>query len=276
MENNKTIKFGLIGNPVRHSTSPHYFNSKFNCENINARYEAYQLDSANELIGLINKEPMLTGLNVTSPFKTDVIPFIDILTEEAQLVNSVNTIFIDRTQSGKNGNFKLSGHNSDVDGFKILLKELNFDFKKNQHLPALVFGNGGGARAAVAALLSINAKPKIISRNKTQNSFFMNVDILTYEELNEELISKSAILVNATPLGMTGAKIHQCVEIPYEAITSTAFCIDLIYNPPVTHFLSRCSHNGAAIKNGLSMLIGQAESSWRFWLNQLHQLEKGV
>lgn len=80
--------------------------------------------------------------------------------------------------------------------------------------------------------------------------------------------------MNATPLGMAGAKINLSVDIPYDAITSSTFCIDLIYNPPVTQFLSRCAHNGATIKNGLSMLIGQAESSWRFWQNQLRYLDK--
>lgn len=274
MDNNKIIKFGLIGNPVGHSTSPHYFNLKFNHENINARYEAYQLDSADEFINLINKEPALVGLNVTSPFKTDVMPYLDILTEEAQLVNSVNTIFIDRAQSGINRHFKLIGHNSDVDGFKILLKELNLDINENQYSPALVLGNGGGARAAVAALLSINVKPFIISRSKTKHISIPNVDILTYGELNHDIISKTSILVNATPLGMAGAKINLSVDIPYDAITSSTFCIDLIYNPPVTQFLSRCAHNGATIKNGLSMLIGQAESSWRFWQNQLRYLDK--
>ena len=268
------IKFGLIGNPVGHSTSPRYFNSKYYRENINALYEAYQLDSADELINLINKEHALVGLNVTSPFKTDVIPYIDILTEEAQFVNSVNTIFIDRTQSGKNRNFKLIGHNSDVDGFKILLKELNLDINENRYSLALVFGNGGGARAAVAALLSINVKPTIISRSKAKSVCIPNVDILTYEDLNDDVISTTSVLVNATPLGMAGVNRDRCVDIPYDAITSSTFCIDLIYNPPVTQFLNRCAHNGATIKNGLSMLTGQAESSWRFWQNQLHKLEK--
>ena len=268
------VKFGLIGNPVGHSTSPRYFNSKYNRENINARYEAYQLDSADELINLINKEPALVGLNVTSPFKTDVIPYLDILTDDAQLINSVNTIFIDRTQFGKNSNFKLIGHNSDVDGFKILLKELSLDINENQYRSALVFGNGGGARAAVAALLSINVNPTIISRSKTKSISIPDVDVLTYGDLNYDVISKTSILVNATPLGMAGVNIDRCVDIPYDAITSPTLCIDLIYNPPVTQFLNRCAHNGATIKNGLSMLIGQAESSWRFWQNQLHQLEK--
>ena len=182
------VKFGLIGNPVGHSTSPRYFNSKYNRENINARYEAYQLDSADELINLINKEPALVGLNVTSPFKTDVIPYLDILTDDAQLINSVNTIFIDRTQSGKNSNFKLIGHNSDVDGFKILLKELSLDINENQYRSALVFGNGGGARAAVAALLSINVNPTIISRRKTKSISIPDVDWNSFSSYREDCV----------------------------------------------------------------------------------------
>lgn len=265
-------KFGLVGNPIKHSFSANYFNNKFSNECIDSRYDLYELDDISYIIDLINKDVDLIGLNVTSPFKKSAVQYVDELTDVALNIGGVNTLFIKRNISGKNGDFSIIGHNTDVEGFEkqilnILCKyssdlldissevELSDKFKKQSEL-ALVFGTGAAANSVSTALAKFGIKCMKVSRG-------LNGDI-KYSQIDKSIISAARYLINATPLGM-GTNNEKCVDIPYQYISNQHCCIDLIYNPSETKFLNRCKSQGAYIENGYAMLLAQAEASWRFW-----------
>jgi shikimate dehydrogenase len=190
----------------------------------------------------------LHGLNVTIPYKEAIIPYLDELDSSAELVGAVNVIL------NKGG--KLIGFNSDFYGFqKSLLDWLPADYKS---ISALVFGNGGAAKAVKAALTSINISYQSVSRN-------VSIESVDYDNLfQSDLIKKNKLLVNTTPVGMA-PKTNQHLNIPFSQIDSNHYLYDLIYNPSETQFLAKGKKQGAHTKNGLEMLELQAEKSWDIW-----------
>lgn len=283
-------KYGLIGNPVGHSFSARYFAEKFAREGVDATYTAHCLDSIEQLPELIRENTELVGLNVTSPFKEACLKYIDRMTPEATRVGAVNTIFIDRTTgSSAPGRVRLIGHNTDVEGFEILLSELQIGTSESAEkhganedsgsVRAVVLGSGGAAKAVCVALQNLKIPVTVVSRNpdfvrekfgalcETSESE-IGIRFIGYEECLEKVIACSKLIVNATPLGM-GAHIGEAPVVPYSAITSNHYCADLIYNPEKTKFLRLCEERGAVIRNGLTMLIGQARASWRFWQSMI-------
>lgn len=244
--------YGLIGYPLGHSFSANFFNNKFKTENLKDYYCPFPLQDINDLPDLLNKFPTLKGLNVTSPWKEAVIPFLDEISEEAAEVNAVNTITIER----KNGTTKLKGHNTDIKGFLAALSPYN----ESALTSALIFGSGGAARAVGEAFKKLGVEFKIVSREKNKGD-------LGYEEVTPGMIQSTSVLVNATPLGMAPLT-DKCINIPYKAISARNFCIDLIYNPTETLFLQKSAREGASAMNGLSMLIAQAEEAWKLWNGQ--------
>jgi len=246
-------RFGLIGYPLSHSFSKKYFTEKFEKEGIDdAMYELYPLKNASEFVKLIQTDKSLCGLNVTVPFKTDVLEFLDQVEEEALSIGAVNTIKVEREADKKA--FRLIGYNTDVHGFKISLKPL---LKKGQNR-ALVLGTGGSSRAVTYALAILEIPFLQVSREPKSES-----DI-SYIGLNEGLIQQHNLIINCTPLGMY-PDIDQCPDIPYDCIGPDHLVYDLIYNPAETELLKRCKEKGASIKNGLEMLEIQAEKSWKIW-----------
>ena len=245
--------FGLIGYPLKHSFSQSYFNNKFNDEKIDAKYVNFEIASIKEFKSVIKKEPDLKGLNVTIPYKEQVIPFLDRLTDNARLVGAVNAIKIDRTKS----KVKLTGHNTDIIGFKESIEPL----LEPHHRSALILGTGGAAKAIFYGLKQLGVEPVYVSRKKTDDSY------LTYEELTPEVMASHTIIVNCTPVGMW-PKEDEAPDIPYQDLTDKHLVYDLLYNPNETKFMKLGKEQGAIVKNGLEMLLLQAFASWEFWKKQ--------
>ena len=238
-------QFGLIGKTLGHSFSKSYFENKFRKENIPyVSYKNFPLRSIQEFSTLIKKHSF-SGINVTIPYKIEIIPFLDELSEEAEIIGAVNTIEFK--------NNKLIGHNTDYIGFQIAIKP----FLKNTMQKALILGTGGASKAIVYALKKLGVECICISRNPIKN-------YRGYDELNEKVMQNHLLIINTTPLG-TSPIIHECPNIPYEFITTNHLLVDLIYNPEETLYLKKAKEKGADFVNGKSMLIHQAEEAWKIW-----------
>lgn len=246
-------KFGLIGYPLGHSFSKKYFTEKFSHENLSdCSYELYPLESIDLLPSLLKKEPSLCGLNVTIPYKSAVIRFLDSITDEASAIGAVNVVKVHR-QGGK---MLLSGFNSDVTGFHDSVMPFLGKTRGN----AIVLGTGGSSKAVRFVLEKIGMHIISVSRIRSKEA-------IAYEDLDKELISTSTLIVNTTPLGMfpdTDSK----PPIDYDALTKDQILYDLVYNPERTSFLREGEKRGCSIVSGLKMLHLQAERSWEIWNNE--------
>lgn len=241
-------KYGLIGYPLSHSFSKKYFQEKFQKEHINASYDLYELENIGKLPELI-KNQNLNGLNVTIPFKQTVIPFLDKLSYTAEKTGAVNCIKINNSKGKK----VLTGHNTDVYGFKQSIKP----FLESKHERALILGTGGASKAVAYVLKEIGIDCLFVSRNDAPNT-------IAYNNVNEYVIKAHLLIVNTTPLGMH-PKTEACPELPYSTITSEHLLYDLVYNPGETLFLKKGKEKGAVTMNGISMLHLQAEKSWEIF-----------
>jgi shikimate dehydrogenase len=239
-------RFGLIGKTLKHSFSKTYFEKKFAEEGIkDCSYENFELPSIDGLSQLLTNHPDLKGVNVTIPYKEDVLPFLHSKNEIVKEIGACNCIKI--------VNGELYGFNTDAIAFKNSLQL----YLKPHHKCALVLGTGGASKAVQYALKELNIDFLLVSRKKQLNQ-------LGYEDVGEDTIQKHCIIINTTPLGMY-PNIDQDPPIPYEALTSQHLLYDLIYNPPKTKFLQQGEKKGAQIVNGYEMLLAQAEESWRIW-----------
>lgn len=237
--------YGIIGYPLSHSFSPGYFNKKFQEENIDAVYQLFPLQDIGMFPQLLAAHPDLRGLNVTIPYKTTVIPFLHHIDETARAIGAVNCIDI------RNG--ILTGYNTDCSGFEQSLLPL----LKPYHKHCLVLGTGGASLAVIYVLQKLGISYTLVSRNKTDKT-------LTYDELTPELIVQHTVIINTSPLGMY-PDIDSYPDIPYSAITNRHLLYDLVYNPGQTLFLEKGKAKGAQIRNGLEMLLLQAEAGWDIW-----------
>jgi shikimate dehydrogenase len=246
-------QLGLIGFPLSHSFSVSYFKSKFEKENItDFTYQNFEIPKIEDLKGIIDQTPDLIGLNVTIPYKEQVIPFLDELDEDAKKIGAVNTIKIERSSKG----IKLIGYNTDCYGFKESLKPL----LKQSHYKALILGTGGAAKAVEFVLKEIGLDVLYVSRNPSSNKE------LSYEDLVGDVFSKYKVIINSTPLGMF-PKVDNCPDIPYHLLNEDNLLYDLVYNPSETLFMKKGAEKSAATQNGLPMLQLQAERAWQIWNN---------
>lgn len=241
--------YGLLGYPLVHSFSQNYFNQKFESENIDAEYINFEIPDIGMLMEVIAENENLNGLNVTIPYKEQVIPFLDEIDPAASEVGAVNVIKFIR---GKDG-LRLKGYNSDIIGFTDSIKSL----LKPHHQSALVLGTGGAAKAVSYSLRKLGLEVQLVSRRKSANT-------LVYEELTKNDLKTHKVIVNTTPLGMY-PNVDTCPDIPYRYLTSQHLCYDLIYNPDETLFLKNSRLAGAQVKNGLEMLLLQAFASYSIW-----------
>jgi shikimate dehydrogenase len=243
--------YGLIGNPLTHSFSKEYFSRKFQLENIsNCQYQLFPLKSMAGFQNLITDHNNLLGLNVTIPFKKEVLNYLDHLSPEAAEAGAVNCLKIDRSS----GNPYLTGHNTDIYGFEQSLKPL----LKARHRKALILGTGGSSAAVAFVLKSLDVDFYSISRKPQKR------DQIKYDSLTREIIREHLLIINATPVGMF-PNTSQFPDIPYEWITPKHLLFDLVYNPAETFFLKKGKEKGAITKNGRQMLHLQAEKSWEIW-----------
>lgn len=241
----KTRIYGLLGKDIDYSFSRGYFAEKFKREGISdAQYVNFDIPTIEEFKQVISTE-QLAGLNVTIPYKEQVIPFLDRIDGDAEQIGAVNTIAL--TPEG------LTGYNTDAYGFEQSLLPL-LDHTRGQ---ALVLGTGGASKAVVFVLQKMGFSPTQVSRNPKGNQ-------IHYNELDRENLGRFDLIVNTTPLGThpnTAAK----ADIPYEGIRPHQLAYDLIYNPSKTAFLEAFEQKGARIQNGLRMLELQAEKAWAIW-----------
>ncbi|GAK36353.1 MAG: shikimate dehydrogenase family protein [Bacteroides graminisolvens] len=243
-------KYGLVGYPLKHSFSIGYFNEKFSSEKIEAEYINFEIPDINNFPEIIEANPNLHGLNVTIPYKEKVIPYLDELDKQTAAIGAVNVIKIIRNKGGKP---KLIGYNSDIIGFTQSIQPL----LQSHHKKALILGTGGASKAVFHGLKNLGIEAKFVSRTA-------RFGMLTYEELNAEIIKEYTVIVNCTPVGMY-PKVDACPDIPYEAITSEHLLYDLLYNPNITLFMKKGEAKGAVTKNGLEMLLLQAFAAWEIW-----------
>ena len=247
MEKNQKAmhKFGLVGKNISYSFSKNYFTKKFKILGLdNYEYYTYDIESIQDLSIIINQH--VAGLNVTIPYKEQIIEFLDEIDEEANKIGAVNTIKIIK-------NNKLKGFNTDVYGFEESLQPL----LESHHKKALVLGTGGASKAVVFVLQKLNIKYLIISRNPVN-------DQLAYRDISKDILKNYKIIINCTPVG-TFPDVDVYPDIPYQHLTEKHLLYDLIYNPAKTRFLMEGEKRGVTIQNGLKMLELQAEKSWEIW-----------
>lgn len=244
--------YGLIGKKLGHSFSARYFNGHFAEEGIDSRYELFEIPSVEGVSDIIDSHPRLKGLNVTIPYKQEVIPLLDSMTEEARNIGAVNCIRISR---GDDGKVFLTGHNTDAGGFSSAIELLLGGRGK-----ALMLGLGGASRAVEYALRRLGVKVTKVSRRKADG-------VLCYSDLDKSVMSEHDIVVNCTPLGMW-PNTDAAPDIPYHLLDSRYLCFDLVYNPEETEFMRRSKAQGAIVSNGLRMLYNQADLAYDFWENE--------
>jgi shikimate dehydrogenase len=240
-------RFGLLGRNINYSFSKGYFTDKFNNENFEGcTYENFDIPEITAFPDIIKNTPDLKGLNVTIPYKETVIPFLDKLSKKAALIGAVNTIKI--TKKGK-----LKGYNTDYYGFKKSLEPL----LQAHHKKALILGTGGASKGVAYALDELGIFYTFVSREAKET-------VIDYNRINATTFDNYQIIINSTPVG-TSPNIDESPSIPYEYFTDKHIAFDLIYNPEETQFLKKAKAQGAQIKNGLDMLIFQAEKAWAVW-----------
>jgi len=242
-------KYGLIGYPLGHSFSISYFNEKFESEGIDAVYENFEIPQIDDVKEIIDSNPDLKGLNVTIPYKQQVLKYIKELSPEAKAIGAVNVIRIEH----KGNKTVLKGFNSDVIGFTKSIEPI----LNTYHKKALILGTGGAAKAVQYGLQSLGIETLLVSRTKKKN-------VITYEEVTADIVREYNVIVNCTPVGMY-PHIDECPKLPYEAMDSHTLLYDLLYNPDETKFLRLGAERGATVKNGLEMLLLQAFVSWEIW-----------
>lgn len=238
-------RYGLIGYPLSHSFSQRYFAEKFAKEGIrNCIYENFPLQDIGELDTLLKQENLF-GLNVTIPYKKQVLPFLHEMTYGVAEMGACNCIAI------RDG--VLTGHNTDVAGFQRSL----MPFLHSYHDKALILGTGGASAAVEFVLKQLHVSCQYVSRNAGNGA-------ISYTALSPQIMDSHLLIVNTTPLGMY-PDTDACPDIPYELLTPRHHLFDLIYNPAETLFLAKGKAQGATVQNGQEMLELQAEESWKIW-----------
>jgi shikimate dehydrogenase len=242
-------KFGLIGRSLSHSFSPSYFAQKFERENrIDDAYLAYEMDNLeNFKQWFLSNE--LAGVNVTFPYKEEIIKHLDRLDGDAQAIGAVNCI---ANQGGE-----LVGYNTDAPAFAKSIAP----FLENKFERALIMGTGGAAKAVEHALKRWSMPVFYLTRQPREANHLASTD------LTGANLPFFKLIINCTPVG-TYPNVNEAPELPYESIDASFLLYDLVYNPPMTLFLNRGKARGAQVMNGAKMLELQAEMSWTIWSNK--------
>jgi shikimate dehydrogenase len=243
--------FGLIGGTVSHSFSKSYFDEKFFREGLrDYHYELFPLNNISEIEALLKDTKGLTGLNVTLPYKEQVLKYLDEVDASAKRIGAVNVI---RIKEGK-----LQGFNTDSDAF---FETIDNWLPTDRKFKAVVLGTGGSSKAVQEALKKKKIEFTLVSREARKG-------VVTYQDLekNPKYLSGANLVINTTPLGMS-PNTETMPPIDYELLGPDHYVYDLIYNPARTMFLQKAEMRGSSIKNGLEMLHVQAEKSWKIWNN---------
>lgn len=240
--------YGLIGRGISHSASPELYNGWFKKSGIQAEYKLFDMEDVGHLRDFLKEHEEIAGLNVTSPFKRDVVKHLDAMTRDAESIGSVNVILVKREPR-----LQLIGFNTDYPAFHSYVMDLPPRHRRN----VLIFGNGGVADSIRFAFKGYCDSLHVVTRHPGEGDY-------TYESLTPQIISVHKVLINATPVGMS-PNADDVLDIPYDGVSAGHVCIDLIYNPAATKFLQKCMIRGAAVKNGMAMLYKQAAMSAAIW-----------
>lgn len=268
-------RYGLLGFPLGHSFSRKFHNERFARLGIDAEYVNFELEDIHTLPQVLAAETDLCGLNVTIPYKQDVMQFLDELDPVAARIGAVNTVQFIRSSAdnaaGRAGidGLRLVGHNTDIIGFTDSIRPLLIEAgiidatncQASSTSPvrpkALILGTGGASKAVKVALEDMGITPVYVSRTPAPGR-------LTYAELTADVMAEHLVIVNCSPVGMF-PHIDACPEIPYQFLTPGHVCYDLIYNPAETLFLTKAKAMGSYIMSGGAMLEGQAIASYNIW-----------
>ncbi len=243
-------KFALIGEHLPHSFSAIYFAEKFKSEGIeDCEYSLCELATIEEVEPRLFDDKEVVGFNITIPYKLQIIDHLDSLSPEAEIIGAVNCVKI--LKDGKR-----RGYNTDIMGLRdSMLEFLGGDIPSK----ALILGTGGAAQSVQYLMTELGIEYLIVSRDITKGN-------ITYDDISPEMIAEYRLIINATPLG-TYPNVGSFPTLPYAYLTPNHYLYDLVYNPPLTQFLSFGQDRGAKICNGQAMLVGQAEAAWRIWNN---------
>ena len=256
-------KYLVIGNPIEHSLSPKLQNYWIKKNNINAVYDKKKLDKS-DIKKIINevKDEKINGINVTLPFKKDVIPFLDELTPLAKEAQSVNTIY--------KKNNKTIGDNTDVGGFEYSLKHINYDVRNKK---AFILGAGGVTPSIIIALKKLGASKITVSNRTKEKAESLNKIYSDLEVIDWGKKVDFDIIINATSLGL---KKTDEINLDYNDIGKNKLFYDVIYNPSQTNFLLKAKQLGHQTENGKMMFIYQAQLSFKIWHNILPNLKDNL
>jgi shikimate dehydrogenase len=240
-------KFGLIGHPLGHSFSASYFAAKFEALGCSGEclYLNFDLEHIEQIRDVLEQNPELEGFNVTIPYKEQILPYLDTISDEAARIGAVNCV---KVESGK-----LHGYNTDLYGAGVTIDRLT----GGKPYKALVLGSGGASKAVREALRIRGIEYTLVSRKHS-------AEAIAYEELSEEIIASHKLIINTTPLGMY-PKVEGAPDIPYSCLTAEHRLFDIVYNPAVTRFMAMGAEHGATVVCGEEMLREQAEKSWVIW-----------
>ncbi|MEY3049806.1 MAG: shikimate dehydrogenase [Bacteroidota bacterium] len=238
------MKFGLVGYPLTHSFSPDFFKTFFYQNNIDASYSLIELATIEKIKIVLRAN--YQGLNVTIPYKEEIIPYLDEIDAEARAIGAVNTIVF------KDG--KSTGFNTDAFGFQQSIKP----FLTFEHERALILGTGGSSKAVAHVLKNLGIQVNFLSRME------QGANIYPYSQVNEAMLGACKLIVNCTPVGMF-PHTDACPLPMIDGIGPSHLVVDLIYNPAETLLLKESKLRGAATLNGLPMLKAQALKSWELW-----------
>ena len=243
----KIKKFGLIGYPLSHSFSEKYFAEKFDKLGLNNyTYQNFELKNVNNFKEILINNPEIIGLNVTIPYKTEILKYVDFQDKIVSEIQATNTLkIIDN---------KIYAYNTDIYGFEKSFME----YLKPIHKKALVLGTGGASKAVSFVLKKLKIPHFFVSRNPQNNAE------ISYKNLDKKLINEYKIIINTTPVGSYPNE-KKFPEFPYNFVGQEHYFYDLIYNPAITQFLKFGIEKGATVCNGLKMLELQAEKSWEIW-----------
>lgn len=237
--------FGLIGKNIGYSFSRRFFAEKFQECELPHTYTNFDLDTVEEFSNLKERYPALSGCNVTIPYKQSILPFLDDLSDAAKQIGAVNCIAFTANQS--------IGHNTDVIGFEKTLD----CFSLSEHCKALILGAGGASKAVQYVLQQKQIPFQAVARNP-------KIGQISFSEVTKEIVQDHLLIIQTTPVG-TYPNVEDCVDFPYDSVTSQHIAIDLIYNPEQTKFLQKFLQKGAKTCNGALMLEAQALASWEIW-----------
>lgn len=240
--------YGLIGYPLGHSFSKKYFTRKFQEEGLTGcRYELFPLPSIDQFPTLLKSNRELKGLNVTLPYKQQVLEYVTETTGAVKDIGAANTIKI----TGD----KLVAYNTDVIGFEnSFVKNL-----KPSHTKGLILGTGGASKAVQYVLKKLNIDFLLVSRDQPAKDAIIN-----YQMIDPAIMKNHTVIINCTPVGMYPNDL-QDPQLPYEFLSENHYLFDLVYTPEETQFLKKGKSKGAITQNGYEMLLIQAEESWKIW-----------